>query len=155
MAVPTRAVVVEKDPREGALLVPPAARFRLVLDALAGEALALIVTVGGTLGPISLGPRPPNVHIATYIPRRRSCRIAAAAARRRTGRRGRRRCPAPIRRVEQARRAADFSGSRSGRRPLLVEDGVADRVQPSARSVQRLADGVQLAAHADPLHEPP
>ena len=39
--------------------------------------------------------------------------------------------------------------------PLLFEDGVADRVQPAAGSVQRLADRVQFAAHADALHEAP
>src|SRR3712207_327199 len=44
-------------------------------------------------------------------------------------------------------------GGRSGPRPLLVEDGVADGVQPSAGSVQRLADRVQLAPHAEAFHE--
>jgi MGT family glycosyltransferase len=42
--------------------------FGFVLDALAGETLEIVVTVGATLDASALGPRPANVHIASFIP---------------------------------------------------------------------------------------
>lgn len=42
--------------------------FRRVLDALADEPLALVVTVGSRLDPAALRPPSANVHIATFIP---------------------------------------------------------------------------------------
>jgi UDP:flavonoid glycosyltransferase YjiC (YdhE family) len=42
--------------------------FRMVLDAVADDALALVLTVGRGLDPAALGPSPANVHIATFIP---------------------------------------------------------------------------------------
>src|SRR5688572_26685493 len=39
--------------------------------------------------------------------------------------------------------------------PLLGEEGVAHAVEPPARPVQRVPEGVHLAAHPDPLHQAP
>src|SRR3546814_2233245 len=39
--------------------------------------------------------------------------------------------------------------------PRCGQVGVAHAVEPLSGAVQRLADGVRLPAHADPLHEPP
>lgn len=42
--------------------------FETILDALRGEPVNLIVTVGDGREPSSLGPQPPHVHIERYIP---------------------------------------------------------------------------------------
>ncbi len=42
--------------------------FRSILDALEGEPINLIVTVGRDRDPAELGPQPSNVHIERYVP---------------------------------------------------------------------------------------
>ena len=55
-----------------------------------------------------------------------------------------------------SRRPEAFSTSWvSAAAPLVGEQGVAQAVEPLARPVQRLLQGVDLAPHPDPLHEAP
>ena len=42
--------------------------FRFAVDALAGEPIELVVTVGGNQDPAALGPQPANVRVEQFIP---------------------------------------------------------------------------------------
>ncbi len=42
--------------------------FRTILDGLADEPITVIVTLGPDADPAALGPQPPNVHVAGFVP---------------------------------------------------------------------------------------
>ncbi len=42
--------------------------FPAVLDGLRGESLDVVITVGPNVDPATLGPQPPNIHVARYVP---------------------------------------------------------------------------------------
>src|SRR5215212_6713088 len=68
---------------------------------------------------------------------------------------GRTYVPSGTRRTSSMRILGTLTGRGATRAPFLRQQRVAEAVEPAPRAMQGVGDVVLLAAHADPLHQPP